>query len=236
MTPRPLPRWMDSLPSKRKLKTSYSHPPSPPTTSTQLSALVNPPSPSTSSVQLSTSSSPSPIPKLPLTTPPSLHRTIESPSPEAASIPELRHNKSPPSSNRSNRRLFFPPAPPAYAPSEETVCAACRLPLLLAEARTGPGGTFLHQHCMLCARCGEQINSEIGGVGGDGVWDEEGFGYERTCTWCAEFEVNERRREGKRGRRNVTWGFDGLGEEEEGRGIRRSKRRRGWRWCCGGRR
>lgn len=129
---------------------------------------------------------------------------------------------------RASNRMFFPPAPPTYTshlPEPEILCAACHKPLSSEDSKLGPNDTVLHKWCYLCGRCGEVVERQREGIGGDGVDEGEmSCEIERSCGRCGAMGERER---GKR----VVGCFDGVDDGE----VARGKRRRGW-WCCCGRR
>lgn len=80
---------------------------------------------------------------------------------------------------------------------------------------------------MLCARCGELLQGEVEGFGGDGAFDGSAIGGARRCKACGSTGSRELRVE------QMALSLDGTNEN-----VRRTKRKRArgkWRWCCGGR-
>ena len=237
---------MDNLPSNRKRRKSSSQP------------AVTSPSPTQLSPSIPTSSPPPRFSELSLTPPRSPPKTLLKPNGMSllrrntpVYIRELKSLLSSSSNGHTSSRLFFPPAPPAYAshPEETTLrtCAACGLDISFADARAGPHGTFFHKHCMLCARCGERLQGhDDGGFGGDGAFVEDACGPGKTRRWygwthegelrlsCRACWIDERRREGRLARgilgADMALSLDGMREERVPR-----KRKRA-RWCCTGRR
>ncbi len=218
-TPRPLPKWMANLPSNRKRKNSSPKPSSPSLSSSKRSPSIQPSqSPHTPSPLVS-------FPESPLTPPQSIAKPLQVSSGDTH---ELQHLSLTPS-DRSHSRLYFPPAPPAYASHHgEHRCAACGSDVASTDARAGPHGTVLHSWCMLCARCGELLQGELEGFGGDGAFDGSAIGGARRCRACWS--------SGSRGLRaeQIALALNGMNED-----VGRTERKRGrrkWRWCCGGRR
>jgi len=220
-TPRPLPKWMANLPSNRMRKTSSPNPSSPPLSSSKRSASVQPPQ------SPHTPSPPPSFPESPLTPPQFIVNPLQCRN-SSGDIHELKPLSLHPS-DHSHNRLFFPPAPPAYASHiVEQRCAACGSGVASTDARAGPHGTVLHSWCMLCARCGELLQGEIGGLGGDGASDRSAIGEATRCRACRSGDSRELRHQ------QIALGLNEMNEE-----VRRTKKKRGrgkWRWCCCGRR